>query len=109
MDPFQAVLATLGVIFLVAFLNESLIEYFFGLPFEHIEKLQPFKWLLPYIAAISGVSMAFVYSFDLIALLGQFLGIEVIKNPVGVAITGLAIGRGADYLHQIVQKYFVRN
>lgn len=106
MSPFEAVLATLGIIFLVAYLCESLVEYFLGLPFENIPALAKYKWLLPYAAMIAGVVMAVVYKFDLISLLGQFFGMEIVSNMVGVVVTGMAIGRGAEYMHKLVSKFF---
>jgi len=100
------VFAVLAVIFLLAFLVESLTEYIFGRVIEHVPVLQPYSWLLVYVAAGVGVLGAFVYNFDLLVLLGQLVGIEVPQTPFGLVLSGLAIGRGANYIHEIVSKYF---
>ena len=100
------VLGTIGVILLLAFLVESLTEYLFGAACEHIPALKPFSWCLMYVAAAVGVGGAFVYGFDLLVLAGQFFEQPIQSNPFGVAITGLAIGRGANYIHDIFKRFF---
>ena len=100
------VAASLGVIFLLAFLVESLVEFAFGEVVNHIPKLQPYKWLLMYIAMGVGIGGAFVYKFDLLYLLGQFIGAEIPLHPFGIVLTGMGIGRGAGYLHDLVSKFF---
>ena len=103
----MTVLAILAVIFLLAFLTESMVEYFFGEIANHFPALTPYKWLLMYVAAIVGVIGAYIYSFDLLHLVGEFVGTSIPVHWFGILLTGLAIGRGAGYLHDLVQKYFV--
>jgi hypothetical protein len=107
-----SVFAILAVIFLLAFLVESLVEYFVGQLFDRLPALQPYKWLLMYVAAAVGVGGAFLFGFDLLYLLGNYLGAEwpALASPswYGMALTGLAISRGANYLHDLVGKYFSR-
>jgi len=113
------VLGVLGVLFLLAYLTETLVEAIFGKLFDHIPKLAPFHWLQEYLALGVGVIGAFVYDFDLIYLLGEFLrnilaeGLDlgvlqplVEHNDFGVLLTGLSIGMGAQYLHDAVVRYF---
>lgn len=102
----MSVLAILSVIFLLAFLTESLVEYLFGAVADHIPALTPYKWVLMYISAGVGVAGAFIYSFDLLYLVGQFVEAEIASTAFGITLTGLAIGRGAGYLHDLVNKYF---
>lgn len=103
-----SVLSILAVIFLLAFLTESLVEYLFGAIVDHVQVLLPFKWLLMYVAAGVGVLGAFIYKFDLLHLLGDYVGALIPIHWFGIALTGLAIGRGAGYLHDLVKKYFVK-
>lgn len=103
-----SVWGVLAVIFLLAFLVESLVEYLFGALFEHVTALLKFKWTLMYIAMAVGILGAFVYRFDLIYLIGQFVGSSVAVTTFGIVLTGAAIGRGANYLHDLVTKYFVK-
>lgn len=98
------ILKQLAVIFALAFLTESLVEYLFGEIANHSDKLAPFKWLLMYIAAAVGVGVSFWYQLDLIAMIG-----ESAITPVGVIFTGLIIGRGANYAHQFVSQYFPKS
>lgn len=109
------ILGILAVIFLMAFMVESLVEYLFGQAVSHLPMLQPYSWLLMYFAAIVGVIGAFLYGFDLLYLLGNYLAVPVDAFPVmaqptwfGILLTGLAIGRGSNYLHDLVAKFFVK-
>ena len=104
----MTVLAILAVIFLLAFLTESLVEYLFGALMDHIPAITPYKWLLMYVAAGVGVAGAFIYQFDLLHLLGDFVEAPVPVHWFGMLLTGFAIGRGASYLHDLVSKYFVK-
>jgi len=103
-----SVLSLLAVIFLLAFLVESLVEFAFGKIFENFPKISKHKWALMYIAMAVGIIGAFVYEFDLLYLLGQFLGVEIPMTVFGKVITGAAIGRGSNYIHDLVNKYFVK-
>jgi len=87
--------------FALAFLIETLVEYLVGEPINHIPKLMPFKWLMMYVSAGVGVGLGLFYKIDLIALIFQREA-----TVVGIVITGLAIGRGSNYLHQFVGKFF---
>lgn len=95
------ILSVAGIIFLLAFLVESFVEYFFGILTQKIAKLAPFSWLLIYLSAGVGVGLAFWYQFDFISLSGDFLGETIAVSPVGMILTGLMIGRGSNYVHDI--------
>lgn len=101
----------LAVIFALAYLAESLTEYLFGIPFDKFPKLTPYKWVLMYISAAVGVGMAIFYKLDIVALLAQVISemVEVVSPiPVtvfGFVLTGLGIGRGANFMHDFVSKY----
>lgn len=112
-----AVLVVIGVIFLLSFLVESLVEYLFAPLFNNVPALAKWKWLQMYAALIVGVAGAFLYGFDLLFLLGNYLaGQFSVEVPpmfvasfwLGKALTGIAIGRGSAYLHDLVSKYFVK-
>ena len=100
------VIGTLGIILFMAFLVESLVEYFFGEIANHVPALEQWKWLLMYVAAAVGIVAAFIYQFDLISLIASWLEVELNASPFGIVLTGLAIGRGANYIHQIISTYF---
>jgi hypothetical protein len=85
---------------LLAFLIEAMVEYVFGTPMDKIAKLKPFKWLLMYISLGVGVGVAFWYSLDLVALV-----MEQEPTWVGIVFTGAGIGRGANWLNDLWQKY----
>jgi hypothetical protein len=103
MDPW----AVLSIAFLITFLVETLTEYLFGTPMDKIPQLAPYKWLLMYIAAIFGVLLAFFYKIDLVALLKNLIrDSEIEATWVGMVLTGLAMGHGSNYLHQLVSQFF---
>jgi hypothetical protein len=105
-------LSVLIIIFLLAFLVESLTEYLFGKLFDQVERLKPWRWLLMYIAAGVGVLGCFLYNFDILALLGGYLyvdgGYYQVQSWFGMLLTGLAVGRGSNYVHDLVTKFFVK-
>lgn len=102
------VVGTLAIILMLSFLVETLVEAIFGEPINHVPTLTPYKWTIMYLALGVGVLGAFVYQFDFICLLGRFL--EIPNAPpvttFGIVLTGLAIGRGSNYIHQVITKYF---
>ena len=103
---FLRTIGVMGVVFLLAFLTESMTEYIFGVLFEKVQKLTPYRWALMYVSAALGVGLAFYYALDLVSLLAGVLGESIAPSPLGFILTGLAIGRGANYLHQVVATYF---
>lgn len=101
-------LQSLAVSFALAFLTESLVEYLFGTPMDKLPKLCPYRWLLMYISVGVGVGLALFYQLDLIAIIAQASGVALdltASTPVGMVLTGLGIGRGANYLSQFVSTY----
>ena len=102
----MSVLVVYAVILLIAFMVEALVEYIFGKPFEFIEKIKPYKWLLMYLSLAVGILFAFIYQLDMINLLSSWLGYEIPVNNAGIALTGCAIGRGASFIHDIWKKFF---
>lgn len=107
------VLAWLALIFLLAFVTESMTEYIFGQAANHIPKLEPLKWLLVYVPLVPGIGLAFFYKIDLVWLLAQALNDQLgISLPiqlswVGMVITGLSIGRGSNYVHDLATRFFL--
>jgi hypothetical protein len=101
--------AVLVLVFFLALIVESLTEYFFGRVFDKIPALTGYKWALMYVAAVVGVLGAWVYQFDLIALLAAYVGAPIqllVPTPMGIVLTGLAIGRGSSFIHDLVTQFF---
>ena len=94
------------VIFFLSFVTESTVEYVLGTPLDKVEKLKPWKWVLMYVSAAGGVGLAWYFQTDLIYLLSEVAEAGIDKSPVGYVLTGLMIGRGANFLHQTVSNYF---
>jgi hypothetical protein len=84
----------------LAFSTESLTEYLFGTLADKITALKPYKWLLMYVAAIVGVGLCFWYQLDLVELIR---GGEA--TWPGMLLSGLSVGRGANYINDLVSKY----
>jgi hypothetical protein len=103
------VLLVLLIMVLVAFLIETLVEFIFAPIFKKWPKLAPYKDFVMYVAIATGVLAAFLYNFDLIFLLASYLGAAGFAVTIfGKIITGIAIGKGSNYLHDLIQKYFVK-
>ena len=104
---------TFSAIFILATLVEALIEHL----------VKPFLWpnaeleeaeaqtvhlsdnvrdiILRYLSAALGVGLCLAYKQDLLACAG-LMGIH---PAIGQVITGLVIGRGANYLHDLVSRW----
>jgi len=101
----------IGVAFALAFLCESMVEYLFGTIFDKFPSLAKFKDLLKYISAAMGVGLALYWRIDLIAVIANTIAQMVDELPTwsislgGKVLSGLAIGRGANYLHDFLSKY----
>lgn len=90
----------------LAFLTESMVEFVFGEIANHVPKLEPYKWLLMYVSMGVGLVLSFHYQIDLVATLIRILGDTHPDEWHGLALSGLAIGRGANYIHQLISTYF---
>lgn len=84
----------------LAFLAESMTEYIFGQAVDHFEKLAKLRWALMYVALGAGVGLAFFYQVDLLALIGGQA-----ESQVGYALSGLIVGRGANFVHDFISRY----
>jgi hypothetical protein len=91
-----SILPVLAGIFLLAFLAETLTEYF-ARPFLKPETLPGNErqgrhvvpaWCLRYAAALVGVGLAIAWS-----------------PWIGYVVTGLVIGRGSNYLNDLVDRW----
>ena len=95
-------LAPFGVVLALAFLCESLTEYFFS---DLIAVLGLDNRCLRYIAAAVGVGLALIYGLDAIK---DFMGISPRLPHLGEALTGLILGRGANFVHDFYGNYVAR-
>ena len=96
MDPITYFLR----VFFSAFLVETLVEYLLGLPFDRIEKLNPYKWALVYFSAVFGVGLAVFYRIDILPLTGLEPSIVV------QVLTGLLISRGSNFINDLWSRFF---
>ena len=103
------VLVILTIILLVAFLIETLVEFVFADVFLKIPGAAQWKWTVKYIAISVAIYAAFLYQFDLISLLAQLLEGPVIEiSTFGLIVTGVAIGKGSNYLHDVFKRFFLK-
>ena len=94
----------LGALFF-AFVVESGTEYLFATWLDLLEQKVPAlpkALMLKYLALGLGLYLAFTYSLDLPR---TYLGL--VANPawVGIACTGYALGRGANFVHDIAKEF----
>jgi hypothetical protein len=102
------IIGLMGIILFLAFLVEALVEYVLGTLFSKIELIKPYAWCLMYVSVAVGVAGAFIYKLDMVSILAVYLNVEIPVNAFGIAITGISIGRGANFIHDIWQKFFVK-
>ena len=84
--------------------TEGCVEYFLGKLFEKIAKLTPLAWVLMYVSLGVGLFLASAFQIDGILL------IFAITSPtmpwLGIVLTGIVIGRGANFVADVWKKYF---
>jgi hypothetical protein len=93
----------LGALFFGFMATEGTVEYFLGTLFDKIAALTPHKWVLMYLSALVGVGFAWAYGFDLIASVFGYTSPGV--PWLGVVLTGIVLGRGANFVNDIWGKY----
>ena len=83
--------------------TEGFVEYFFGTLFEKFPKITPYAWTLKYISLLAGIGLAFAYNLDLVAR------VFTLASPgmpwLGTLITGVVMGRGANFVSEVWDKY----
>lgn len=107
----MSTLAVLLIILLLAFLIETLIEFLFGTIAGFFPRWKPEpetrKSIIQLCAIGAGLAGAFLFHFDVLFLAGQEAELKDIPlTPYGMAITGIAIGKGSNYIHQIISRFF---
>jgi hypothetical protein len=100
-------LPTITAILILATLVESLVEYLIR-PIVKPQAPTPepaaVTWrdmALRYVAALVGVALCILYNADLLALVG-------LVSPwpwIGSVITGIIIGRGANFVHDFSSRW----
>jgi hypothetical protein len=95
METLEVVLVNVGLVILLAFIVEVLVEHFVGKPLEVAAPDLP-PWWLSYVALLAGVA------------LGWFAGVnmfgDVLPDLVGRIVTAILIGGGSPLIHSVVNK-----
>jgi hypothetical protein len=98
----QASVTAIAGILILATLAESLVEYLIAPPVDELADDKPWREIaMRYIAALVGILLAVTYQTDLLAMLG-------LTSPwpwVGWVVTGLLIGRGANFVHDFASRW----
>ena len=92
----------LAVVFLLAVMVEKLVEVFKGIVYSIPilpDKFRPLT--LEVLSLACGLLFAFQANIDAFIL----LGVKIIDPRIGVAITGLVIGKGANFAHDFFQSF----
>jgi hypothetical protein len=101
MDP----LAELTLILFLAFIAEGTTEYFARPILAYFGTIDTSPMWLRYVAMIVGVALSLAYRADLLLM----VGLEAIHPLIGVVLTGILIGRGSNYIHDLVDRFFQPN
>lgn len=84
----------LTTVFLLAFLTETLVEYFFAGVFEKYNVADYLK----YLAAAVGVALCLGYKVDILLQLADLVPVHPV---IGQVVTGIIVGRGSNYLNDL--------
>ncbi len=85
-NPFVSALAPIVLVFMLALVVESVIEYL-GVPLPSVAK--------PYVAAMFAVLVCVAYDADILAIMGYRARVPY----VGAVLTGLMAGRGSSFVN----------
>lgn len=88
-----------AVVFALALLTEGVTEYFFA---GVVERLRLPRAYLRHLSAALGVALCLIYRVDALAL---FFGLSPRLGFLGEVLTGLLLGRGANFLHDLYSRY----
>jgi hypothetical protein len=95
METLEVVLSNVGLVILLAFIVEVLVEHLVGKPME-VAAPGVDRWWLIYVALVAGVA------------LGWFSGVnifgDVLPATVGRVLTAVLIGGGSPLIHSVVNK-----
>ena len=97
----QATVLYAAMLFFGFVATEGVVEYVLGTLFDKVEKLAPFKWTLMYASLAVGIFLAFYYGLDVVNI-----GLGLPFSPVGIILTGVVMGRGANLVSDVWQKFF---
>ena len=98
MDP----LSQLTLILFLAFIAEGMTEYFARPILAALGSINSSPMWLRYVAMLVGIGLSVAYRADLLLI----IGFQAIHPMVGVVLTGILIGRGSNYMHDLVDRYF---
>ena len=88
--------AVIAVGLFLALVLERLFELYVKPPIP-----ERFKWVVPYLAGLAGLGLAFVFSIDLMTPVLEAAGITPAADWLGRVLTGLAIGGGSNLVHEL--------
>ena len=95
---------------LLAFIGESLVEYLLATWLGYVVKDKEVRVVIYKLSGgVFGLLLSFVFGIDLV---GKLVGLFVEYVPtqatvvVGRACTGLMMGRGSNWLHDLGKKWF---
>ena len=78
----------------IAVVIETLVEFLVAPVLDRVGR----SWLLPYAACLFGIVFSFAYRLDILRAL---LGIVPVHPIIGHLVTGLALGRGSNFIHDL--------
>jgi hypothetical protein len=82
---------TIGLVFALTILTEGIVEYL-GTSIS--------KQFKPYVAALLSMTVCVLYNADLLAMLGY----TALVPYTGAVLTGLMIGRGSNYVNDVISR-----
>lgn len=83
----------------LAFVNERIIEYVTRPIFDNNPKLADYKWVLFYVALVTGAVLSFLAGLNLLTDI-----VPSINPLVGQIVTAIVVGGGSSLLHDLFPK-----
>lgn len=101
MEEFASALGVMANVFafavFLALINERIIELLLKPVLEKIDRMI----FVPYVAMLTGLVISVVFQVDLITPLAEAVGLQPLTPWAGYIVTGLLVGGGSNFLHDL--------
>lgn len=85
----------------LSLVTERIVEQFVA---PLVDRYPNIKWILPYIALLMGSLVTAAFGVDLFTPLAESLGLVPVSKSVGLVLSGLVVGGGSSFLHDLWPK-----
>ena len=101
---FAEIVGLIAALLALGILVHQVVEAVIAPFYDKIPALEPYKWTQIYWQFVVGVIVSFSLALDVLPVILMQFGVNRPPSTVGVALTGLLIGGGAELWHRVFDK-----